>query len=154
MGTRKTVCFYSCAITHAMAKAIQSETHIGKDDELRDDKLTPVESTGTSPGGTQDSSQFARTDALQISMKSHTAGEPNESVKNMMLSTQTLILDQDKDQEIRKLKQHALDEKEASKVPMCYFVKSGVLMRKWHPPDVEASHEWRVIYRIVVTPAY
>ena len=55
-----------------------------------------------------------------------------------MLSTQKLILDQDKDHKIRKLKQHSLDEKEASKVPVCYFVKDGVLMRKWRPPDVEA----------------
>ena len=120
---------------------MQSGTHTGKDDELRDEKLMPAESTGTSPGGTQDSSQSARTDALQISMKVHTAGEPRDSVRNMMLSSQKLILDQDKDQEIRKLKQHTLDEKEASKVPMCYFVKNGVLMRKWHSPDAEASHE-------------
>ena len=86
-------------------------------------------------------------------MKPHTAGEPKESVENIMLSTQRLILDQDKDQEIRKLSQHALDEKEASKVPVCYFVKDGVLMRKWRPPDVEASHEWKIIHQIVVPPA-
>ena len=89
--------FPSCAVTRAMAKAIQIGTHTGKDDELRDEKLTPVESAGTSPGGTQDSFHSARTDALQISMKPHTAGEPKESVKNIMLSTQRLIFDQDKD---------------------------------------------------------
>ena len=146
--------FPSYVVTRAMAKATQIGTHTEKDDELRDEKLTPAESVGTSPGRTQDSSQSARTDALQISVKPHTAGKPKESVKNIMLSTQRLILDQDKDQEIRKLKQHALDEKEASKVPVCYFVKDGVLMRKWRPPDAEASHEWKIIYQIVVPPAY
>ena len=130
--------FLSCMVTRAMAKATQIGTHTGKDDELTDEKLTPTESAGTSPGGTQDSSQSARTDAFQISMKPHTPGEPKESVENIMLSTQKLILDQDKDHKIRKLKQHSLDEKEASKVPVCYFVKDGVLMRKWRPPDVEA----------------
>ena len=76
-----------------------------------------------------------------------------ESVENIV-SAKKLILDQDKDQGIRKLKQHALDEKEASKVPVCCFVKNGVLLRKWCPPDVETSHEWKVIYQIVVPPAY
>ena len=47
--------FPSCSVARAMAKAIQSETHSRKDDEWRGDKLTPVESTGASPGGTQDS---------------------------------------------------------------------------------------------------
>ena len=125
--------FPSCAVTRAMAKAIQSGTHTGKDDELRDKKLMPTESTETSPGGTQVSSQSTRTDALRISMKPYTADKPRESVKNIMLSTRKLILDQDKDQEIWKLKQHALDEKEASKVPVCYFVKDGVLMRNGVP---------------------
>ena len=27
-------------------------------------------------------------------------------------------------------------------------------MRKWQPPDVAASHKWKVIYQIVVPPAY
>ena len=27
-------------------------------------------------------------------------------------------------------------------------------MRKWRPPDVEASHEWKIIYQIVIPPAY
>ena len=78
-----------------MAKATQIGTHTGKDDELRDEKLMPAESAGTSPGGTQDSSQSAKIDAFQISMKPHTPGEPKESVENIMLSTQKLILDQD-----------------------------------------------------------
>ena len=33
-------------------------------------------------------------------------------------------------------------------------MKDGVLMRKWRPPTVPASHEWSVIYQIVVPQKY
>ena len=43
----------------------------------------------------------------------------------------------------------------SEKVPVCYFVNSNnVLMRKWWPPNVPASQEWRVVYQIVVPPSY
>ena len=72
----------------------------------------------------------------------------------MILSLPKLIVDQEKDQEIQKLKHRTLNEREAAKVPVCYFIKNGILMRKWWPPDVAASHEWKVIYQIVVPPPY
>ena len=36
-----------------------------------------------------------------------------------------------------------------SQVPVCYYVKNDILMRKWRPPDVSANDEW-----IVVPKAY
>ena len=41
-------------------------------------------------------------------------------------------------------------EKEISQVPVCYYVKNGILMRKWRPPDVSAEDEWTVNHQIVV----
>ena len=47
-----------------------------------------------------------------------------------------------------------LDENEMSQVPVCYYVKNDILMRKWHPPDVSADDEWTVNHQIVVPRAY
>ena len=89
--------FPSCAVTRAMAKA-NSE----KDNEPGDDSmLTSAESIGE----LQDSIyQFARTDATNISMESQAVSESRKSVENVILSQQKLIVDQEKDQEIWKLK--------------------------------------------------
>jgi len=34
-------------------------------------------------------------------------------------------------------------ECEATIVTGCYFRKNGILMRKWRPPEVPTSHEWK-----------
>ena len=139
--------FPCCAVTHAMAKANSEKV----DEPGDDDMLTSAESMGE----LQDSiSQSARTDATRISMESQAVSESRQSVENVILSLQKLTVDQEKDQEIRKLKRRALNEREAVKVPVCYFIRNGILMRKWRPPDVAALHEWKVIYQIVVPPAY
>ena len=76
------------------------------------------------------------------------------SVCNFTLSRQELIKEQNKDAEIRNLYQHALDEADISTVPRCYFLKEGVLMRKWRPPTIPASQEWNVIYQIIIPQKY
>ena len=59
-----------------------------------------------------------------------------------------------KDVERYPLVDKELSDEEASTVPVYYFVKEGVLMRKWRPPDVPANDEWRVHYQIVVPKQY
>ena len=41
-----------------------------------------------------------------------------------------------------------------SQVPVCYYVKNDILMRKWRPPDVSAEDEWTVNHQIVVPRVY
>ena len=43
-----------------------------------------------------------------------------------------------------------LDENEMPQVPVCYYVKNGILMRKWRFPDFSADVEWTVNHQIVV----
>ena len=47
----------------------------------------------------------------------------------------------------------ALDENEMSQVPVCYYVKNDILMRKWRPPDALADGEWTVNHQIMVPRA-
>ncbi|KAL5020695.1 hypothetical protein ScPMuIL_002223, partial [Solemya velum] len=85
---------------------------------------------------------------------------PNKgtSLADMMskssLSREELIVQQEKDPEISLLCNRALSEEEAEKVPVCYFRRSGVLMRKWRPPDVSPEEDWKVVNQIVVPPRY
>ena len=41
-----------------------------------------------------------------------------------------------------------------SQVPVCYYIKNDILLRKWRPPDVSADDEWTVNHQIVVPRAY
>ena len=37
---------------------------------------------------------------------------------------------------------------------MCYYIKKGILMRKWRPFDVPADDEWAVYHQIVFPKSY
>ena len=70
------------------------------------------------------------------------------------LSKSQLIQEQQTDPEISKLIFRALPEDEISQVPMCYYIKNGILKRKWRPYDVPADDEWAVYHQIVVPKSY
>ena len=52
------------------------------------------------------------------------------------------------------LYQKAPDELDTAEDPVCYFIKDGVLMRKWQPSDVSADEEWSFRYQIIVPKPY
>ena len=60
------------------------------------------------------------------------------------LSSSQLCKEQHSGPEISTLFERALDENEIPQVPVCYYVKNDILMRKWRPPDVSAEDEWNV----------
>ena len=62
--------------------------------------------------------------------------------------------EQHSDPEISPLFERALEENDISQIPVCYYVKNGILMRKWRPPDVSAEDEWTVNHQIVVPRVY
>jgi len=53
-------------------------------------------------------------------------------IEEARISTRMLV----SKQELQKLKEQAISENEASKVPVWYYVKNNVLMRKWRPREV------------------
>ena len=65
-----------------------------------------------------------------------------------------LIFEQVKDLEISELRNRALSDDEIKEVPIGFYVKDGVLMRKWRPPDVPVSEDWTVVHQVVVPKAY
>ena len=81
--------------------------------------------------------------------------EEDEGVsQDAKFSRSSLIEQQNADPVLKKLAQTACSEEEAKGVPECYYVKSGVLMRKWRPTQKPADEEWSIVHQIVVPPCY
>ena len=62
-------------------------------------------------------------------------------VSDKMSKIDQLHTEQRSDESISKLFDMAVSENESNGVPVCYYVKSDVLMRKWRPVDVPASDD-------------
>jgi len=80
--------------------------------------------------------------------------EDLEPIEEARMSTRMLVNKQENDPVLQKLKEQAISEDKASKIPVCCYVMNNVLMRKWRPREVSSSHEWRVIHQVVVPPIY
>ena len=77
------------------------------------------------------------------------------SISEKPVSTrEQLIEEQKRDPELDKLRENALSPQEAEEVPICYYVKDDVLLRKFRPPDASADEDWRVVHQIVVPEKY
>ena len=87
------------------------------------------------------------------SMSCHSSPRSNDQGHDTLSKSQ-LIQEQQTDPEISKLFFRALPEDEISQVPICYYIKNGILMRKWRPFDVPADDEWAIYHQIVVPKSY
>ena len=120
----KTLIVSACAVTRSMREKMSKETDIEHGLDLRNtlaDLDRQVESSSQTLG--EESSEEKKGKSLSC------AGDYEEPV----LNRQQLIFNQEKDPELSLLCETALSEDEASKVPVCYFKKSGVLMRSGDP---------------------
>ena len=142
----------SCAVTRAMAKKANqnngmqdinlAETLIGQsfNDEI-------LNSLSPSQSDIQTDFDTPRSNPDLSPLISNDQGHDQ-------LSRSQLCKEQHSDPEISLLFERALDDNEMSQVPVCYYVKNDILMRKWRPPDVSADDEWTVNHQIVVPRAY
>ncbi len=71
-----------------------------------------------------------------------------------VVSDDKLSVNQRGDPELDRLFDISVSEEDSKGVARCYFVKSGILMRKWRPVDVPADQEWHVVYQVVVPRKY
>ena len=69
-------------------------------------------------------------------------------------SRSQLSKEQHKDPEISPLFQKAVSETDLAQDPICFYIKNGILMRKWRSPEVSADDEWAVNHQIVVPKIY
>ena len=141
----------SCAVTRAMAKkAKQNDGEIDLTDTFLGQSFTDeiINSLSASLSGKQ-------TDLSDKSESSHFSSVLNDQGQGHdLVSRSQLCKEQHNDPEILPLLERALDEKEIDQVPVCFYVKNDILMRKWRPPDVSAEDEWTVNHQIVVPRVY
>ena len=138
----------SCAVTRAMAKkAILKNSN--SDIDLTDTFISQYFNNGIKKS-LDPSLSDTQTDS---SMSCHSAPRSIDQGHNTLSKSQ-LIQEQQTDPEISKLIFRALPEDEISQVPICYYIKNGILMRKWRPFDVPADDEWAVYHQIVVPKSY
>ena len=138
----------SCAVTRAMAKKAilkNSNSDIDMTDTFIRQYFNNEIKKSLDP-----SLSDTRTDS---SMSCHSPPRSNDQGHDTLSKSQ-LIQEQQTDPEISKLIFRALPEDEISQVPMCYYIKNGILMRKWRPFDVPADDELAVYHQIVVPKSY
>ena len=139
--------FPSCAVTRAMAKKAQEEPKDCKQstDILVDLSDTFLNNYDHDVQNSSDTNPKARVDS-----------EKQDSIdcQDVSLSKSKLISEQENDPELAPLFKLVLPPVELDKVPVGYYVRNGVLMRKWRPPNVPASEEWSVVHQIVVPKVY
>ena len=142
----------SCAVTRAMAKKAKLN-HGMQDIDLTDtligQSFNDEISNSLSPSQSDIQTDFD-TSMLNIDLSPSISNDQGHD----QLSRSQLCKEQHSDHEISPLFERALDENEISQVPVCYYVKNDILMRKWRPPDVSAEDEWTVNHQIVVPRIY
>ena len=141
----------SCAVTRAMAKkAKQNDGDIDLTDTFLGQSFKH-EITNSLSSSLSDK----QTELRNKSESSHYSAILNDQGQGHdLMSRSQLCKEQHNDPEILPLLERALDEKEIDQVPVCFYVKNGILMRKWRPPDVSAEDEWTVNHQIVVPRVY
>ena len=138
----------SCAVTRAMTKKAKQNNgmqDINLADTLIGQSFNDEILNSLSPSQSDIQTDFDTS-------RSNTDLSP--SISNDQLSRSQLCKEQHSDPEISPLFDRALDENEMSQVPVVYYVKNDILMRKWRPLDVSADDEWTVNHQIVVPRAY
>ena len=107
--------FPACAVTRAMARKEMQKTcveHIC--DESTSDIVVP-----------------SSVDQVEQEVYHNLPeGTERKKIQNLQLSPMRLVEEQKQDPELQRLREQAVSEIESRKVPVCYFVKDDVLMRK------------------------
>ena len=142
----------SCAVTRAMAKKAKLN-HGMQDIDLTDTLIGQSFNDEISNSLSPSQSDIQTDFDTSRSNTDHSPSISNDQGHDQ-LSRSQLCKEQHSDPEISPLFERALDENEISQVPVCYYVKNDILMRKWRPPDVSAEDEWTVNHQIVVPRIY
>ena len=141
--------FYpSCAVTRAMAKkAILKNSN--SDIDLTDTFIGQYFNNEIKKSIEPSLSDTQTDSSMSCHLQPRSIDQGHDTLSKLQL-----IQEQQTDPEISKLIFRALPEDEISQVPLCYYIKNGIVMRKWRPFDVPADDEWAVYHQIVVPKSY
>ena len=142
----------SCVVTRAMAKKAKlnhgiqdidlTDTFIGH--SFNDEILNSL-----SPSQSDKQTDFDSSRSNSDILPSFSNDQGHDQ-----LSRSQLCKEQPSDPDISPLFERALDENEISQVPVCYYVKNDILMRKWRPLDISAEDKLSFNHQIVIPRVY
>ena len=144
--------YLSCAVTRAMAKKAmltENQSDVDLTDSLIDqsfkNKIIKSLSHNLPEHQTDSNDSTLISDHFPLSL----VGEEHDIRSRSQLSK-----DQHKKPEISPLFQKAASETDLVRDPICFYIRNGILMRKWRSPEVPADDERAVNHHIVVLKIY
>ena len=142
----------SCAVTRAMAKkAMLTENQ--SDVDLTDSFIGQSFKNEITKSLSHNLSEHQTDSNDSTSVSDHFPSSLVEKGHDIRSRSQ-LSTEQHKDPEISPLFQKAVSETDLAQDPICFYIKNGILMRKWRSPEVSADDEWAVNHQIVVPKIY
>ena len=128
--------FLACAVTRAAARRTASQSSHTMQSEQSD---------GSAP-----SPQVADETMLKDVHNKGTTCTTDDHVNAIKSTREQLIQAQEQDAELHPLIDDVVSEEEVHKYANCFYRQSGVLMRKWRPPEVPANEDWQVSHQIML----
>ena len=142
----------SCAVTRAMAKkAMLTENQ--SDVDLTDSFIGQSFKNEITKSLSHNLPEH-QTDSIDCtSVSDHFPSSLVEEDHDIRSRSQ-LSKEQHKDPEISPLFHKAVNETDLAQDPICFYIKNGILMRKWRSPEIPADDERAVNHQIVVPKIY
>ena len=142
----------SCAVTRAMAKkAMLTENQ--SDVDLTDSFIGQSFKNEITKSLSHNLPEHQTDSNDSTSVSDHFPSSLVEEDHDIRSRSQ-LSQEQHKDPEISPLFQKAVSKMDLAQDPICFYIKNGVLMRKWRSPEIPADDEWAVNHQIVVPKIY
>lgn len=145
----------ACAVTQAMARRREMEADhstgpVTKDSlpdiDLNDTFFSNIDDYKTSIEP-QNIRKMVKNTSLLRFIGNDKLNLPSKQ-ENDILSREQLLAEQHTDPDVIQLSKRALPPEEVIKVGECFYLKDGILMRKWRPPEASPDKVWRVVYQI------
>ena len=138
----------SCAVTRAMAKkAMLTENQ--SDVDLTDSFIGQSFKNEITKSLSHNLPEHQTDSNDSTSVSDHFPSSLVEEGHDIRSRSQ-LSKEQHKDPEISPLFQKAVSETDLAQDPICFYIKNGILMRKWRSPEIPADDEWAVNHQVVV----
>ena len=150
--------FPFCAVTRSVTKVKSSVPHVGDVNNMSSDQNDDIPLNDTflvdldniDQNNVENNIGDCFVDTVQVSSNNKSESMVTKSLPGI----DQLITEQRADSELMPMIASAVSESEAVGVAVCYYLRSGLLMRKWRPPNVPANDVWKVVHQIIVPKSY
>ena len=145
--------YLSCAVTRAMAKKAmltENQSDVDLTDSFIDQSFKNIKIIKSLSHNLPEHQTDSNDSTLVLDYFPLSLVEEEHDIR----SRSQLSKEQHKEPEISPLFQKAVSETDLVRDPICFYIKNGILMRKWRFPEVPADDEWAVNHQIVVLKIY